>query len=67
MSIYLFVCLECWKYEPRERPNMQKVVSTLKNIISLEQKDRKLNRILINVTMKIEKVVSLRTSKQISK
>ncbi|RIA81422.1 hypothetical protein C1645_881628 [Glomus cerebriforme] len=30
---------ECWKYEPSERPNMQKVVSTLKIIMSPEQKN----------------------------
>ncbi|CAI2172547.1 14807_t:CDS:2 [Funneliformis geosporum] len=27
---------ECWKYETDERPNMQKVVSTIKTIISLD-------------------------------
>ena len=31
--------LECWKYEPEERPNIQKVVSTLKTMISLKQND----------------------------
>ncbi|CAG8540240.1 8840_t:CDS:2, partial [Funneliformis mosseae] len=29
----------CWKYETDERPNMQKVVSTLKIIISLENSE----------------------------
>ena len=31
--------LECWKYEPEERPNIEKVVSTLKTMISLKQND----------------------------
>src|ERR1044071_6117735 len=31
--------LECWKYEPEERPNIEKVVSTLKKMISLKQND----------------------------
>ena len=31
--------LGCWKYEPKERPNIQKVVSTLKTMISLKQND----------------------------
>src|ERR1044072_476169 len=39
MKFDLFFYLECWKYEPNERPNVQKVVSTLKAIISLEQGD----------------------------
>ena len=29
--------LECWKYKPEERPNIQKIVSTLKTMISLKQ------------------------------
>src|SRR5215469_5416875 len=29
--------LECWKYEPNERPNIQDVVSTLKTIIYPKQ------------------------------
>ena len=29
--------LECWKNEPEERPNIQKIVSTLKTMISLKQ------------------------------
>ncbi|RGB25992.1 kinase-like domain-containing protein [Rhizophagus diaphanus] len=33
---------ECWKYEPNERPNIQKIVSALKSITSLEE---------INITM----------------
>jgi tetratricopeptide (TPR) repeat protein len=31
--------LECWEYEPNDRPNIQKVVLTLKAIISSEQDD----------------------------
>ena len=31
--------LECWKYEPEERPDIQKIVSTLKTMISLKQND----------------------------
>ncbi|GET02861.1 kinase-like domain-containing protein [Rhizophagus clarus] len=30
---------ECWKLEPNERPDMHKIVSTLREIISHEQKD----------------------------
>ncbi|PKY22867.1 kinase-like protein [Rhizophagus irregularis] len=35
---------ECWKYEPNERPNIQKIVSTLKSITSLEE----INTTMIN-------------------
>jgi hypothetical protein len=28
--------LECWKHEPNERPNMQEVVSTLYNFLSVD-------------------------------
>src|ERR1044071_192314 len=31
--------LECWKYEPEERLNIQKIVSTLKTMISFKQND----------------------------
>ncbi|RIA81104.1 kinase-like domain-containing protein [Glomus cerebriforme] len=34
---------ECWKYEPDERPNMQKVASTLKALISPEQNNTNIN------------------------
>ena len=37
--IYRLFYLECWKYEPDERPNMQDVVSTLKAIIFPGQSD----------------------------
>ncbi|CAI2196806.1 18623_t:CDS:2, partial [Funneliformis geosporum] len=30
---------ECWKYEPDKRPNVQRLVTTLKSIISSEQSD----------------------------
>ncbi|PKC66208.1 hypothetical protein RhiirA1_460010 [Rhizophagus irregularis] len=35
---------ECWKYEPNERPNIQKIVSALKSITSLEE----INTTMIN-------------------
>ncbi|CAG8688218.1 16060_t:CDS:2, partial [Funneliformis caledonium] len=31
--------LECWKYEPEERPNIREVVSALKKIVSFEPND----------------------------
>src|SRR6266498_3304416 len=30
---------ECWKYEPNERPDMQQVISTLREIISSKYND----------------------------
>jgi tetratricopeptide (TPR) repeat protein len=44
--------LECWKYEPNERPNIQDVVSTLKGIISPNQNDA----IVYNINEKKEPV-----------
>ncbi|CAB4483693.1 unnamed protein product [Rhizophagus irregularis] len=38
-SAYSNLYKECWKYEPDERPNIQKVVLTLKSIISPENND----------------------------
>ncbi|UZO08236.1 uncharacterized protein OCT59_028494 [Rhizophagus irregularis] len=35
---------ECWKYEPNERPNIQKIVSALRSITSLEE----INTTMIN-------------------
>ncbi|CAI2182714.1 7009_t:CDS:2 [Funneliformis geosporum] len=34
---YINLYQECWTYEPIKRPNLQKLVSTLKSIISTEQ------------------------------
>src|ERR1044072_1900372 len=39
MNFNYCLILECWKYESEERPNIQKVVSTLKTMISLKQND----------------------------
>ncbi|CAB4430342.1 unnamed protein product [Rhizophagus irregularis] len=39
---YINLYRECWKYEHNERPNIHKVVSTLRAIISHEQKDNNL-------------------------
>src|ERR1044072_9672778 len=39
MNFNYCLILECWKYEPEERPNIQKVVSTLKTMTSLKQND----------------------------
>ncbi|POG68510.1 hypothetical protein GLOIN_2v1636073, partial [Rhizophagus irregularis DAOM 181602=DAOM 197198] len=38
-SAYSSLYKECWKCEPDERPNIQKVVLTLKSIISPENND----------------------------
>ncbi|CAB4412818.1 unnamed protein product [Rhizophagus irregularis] len=38
-SAYSNLYQECWKYEPDERPNIQKVVLTLRSIISPEKND----------------------------
>src|SRR3954451_4881878 len=44
-----FIYLECWKYEPNERPNMQKIVLILKSIISPDNvNDSNLSYVLEN-------------------
>lgn len=53
--IYL---LECWKYEPDERPNMQDVVLILKALISPEQNDTKFDDIYKEENILLEKYKS---------
>ena len=45
--IHYFFQIGCWRHEPSERPDMQKVVLTLKTIISPQQNDTNIE-IVIN-------------------
>ncbi len=43
---FSFIWIECWKYEPAERPDMQNVVSILRNIVSSKQNDISIDRVI---------------------
>ncbi|CAG8480263.1 6262_t:CDS:2 [Funneliformis caledonium] len=54
--------IECWKNEPNERPNIQKVVSSLEAIISLKQSNTRIDNINENKCYSNESKLSKGTS-----
>ncbi|CAI2178004.1 1909_t:CDS:2, partial [Funneliformis geosporum] len=56
---------ECWNYENYERPNMQKVISTLKAIISLEDDELINANFIEEIELPIKGKSSIRSSKEI--
>ncbi|CAI2177253.1 17901_t:CDS:2, partial [Funneliformis geosporum] len=57
---------ECWKYENDMRPNMQKVVSTLKTMISLEIGEIIIPNHFEEIELPIKDNFSLKSSKEIN-
>ncbi|CAI2179900.1 9897_t:CDS:2, partial [Funneliformis geosporum] len=56
---------ECWNYENDERPNMLKVISTLKAIISLEDDELINANFIEEIELPIKDKSSIRSSKEI--
>ena len=54
----MFIWLECWKYKPNERPDIQEVVLILKMIISGKINDDSENEI----KEKLDDIVSINSS-----
>jgi hypothetical protein len=51
VNINLFInCLECWRCEPYERPNMQQIVSILKSMISKQSSNNSIHKIKISLS-----------------
>src|ERR1043166_6662851 len=49
---FVIYLTECWKYEPNERPNMRKVVSTLKKVISHISESENNSKLQVQISVK---------------